>query len=168
MPRLIAIIQGPGPDLAALPRAVTSSVGFLAGRLGGLVRARFEGALREHSLRPRDYLLMLVLSEEAPLSQQALGARAGMDRTTTMQAAQSLEEAGLVARDDDPQDRRVYRLSLTSKGRDLASVLQEKVRAAEQEALGALSADGRKQLLGLLRTALGVPTPSPAPSRRRR
>ena len=75
MPRLIAIIQGPGPDLAALPRAVTSSVGFLAGRLGGLVRARFEGALREHSLLPRDYLLMLVLSEEAPLSQQALGAR---------------------------------------------------------------------------------------------
>ncbi len=39
MPRLIAIIQDPGPDLAALPRAVTSSIGFLAGRPGAVSAA---------------------------------------------------------------------------------------------------------------------------------
>lgn len=156
MRRLIAVIPGPSPDLTALPPAVSSSVGFLATQLGARVRMHFEAALRENALQPRDYMVMMILREEGGMSQQALGARAGMDRTTTMMAAQSLEQAGLLARADDPADRRVYRLSLTPAGRQMVGSLERRVRAAEQEVLAPLDKEDRASLVQLLRTALGL------------
>jgi DNA-binding MarR family transcriptional regulator len=65
-----------------------------------------------------------------------------------------LETPGLVERLPDPDDRRGTLVALTEKGRQ---VVDEAVRAHlanEERLLGALSADERRQLAGLLRTLL--------------
>lgn len=138
-----------------LPAAMTQSLGFLAHQLAARTRASFMAVLGKHGLHPRHYLLMLVLRDEGAHAQQSLGARAGLDRTTTMQAAQTLEAAGLLTRRDDPKDRRVYRLDLTPAGRRLVSSLETRIRRADQELLAPLSAEQRAQLYALLGTLLG-------------
>lgn len=147
----------PDPDQPALPRAVTSSVGFLAGQVAALFRARFEEDMRAHRLHPRQFLLMLVLRDEGTMSQQAVGQRLGMDRTTTMQAALALAEAGLVDREDDPDDRRVYRLALTAEGRRLVATLEGRIKRVEAELLAPLGSKDRdvfaRQLAAILSAA---------------
>lgn len=126
-----------------MPAAVRGSAGFLVKQVADLFRAKFEGVLAGQRLHPRQYLLLLVLRDEGGMAQQALGARVGMDRTTTMQAVKGLAEAGLVVRADDPADCRVYRLALTDAGRRLLGKLEDRIQAAEAELLAPLGVAGR-------------------------
>lgn len=150
MPRrpLPTLPDGPRPTL---PDAVLSSTGFLAGQVAARIKSRFEAVLAEHRLLPRHFLLMLILRDEGVMTQRALGERAGFDRTTTMQAAQALEDAGLLTRSDDPDDRRLYRLALTAGGRRLVTTLDARIRKTELEVLAPLSAEQRTTLHALLR-----------------
>ena len=144
----------PHPDQPTLPAAITSNAGFLAGQVAALFRGRFEEDMREHRLHPRQYLAMLVLRDEGAMSQQAVGQRLGMDRTTTMQAALALSEAGLVERQDDPDDGRVYRLALTASGRRLIATLEGRMKRVEAELLAPLSVAERATFVGQLRAIL--------------
>lgn len=134
----------PESQAGQMPEAVRGSVGFLVKQVGDLFRYRFEVVLGADGLHPRQYLLLLVLRDEGTMPQQVLGARVEMDRTTTMQAVQRLAESGLVVREDDPADRRVYRLVLTAKGRGLVDTLEARIQATEAQLLAPLSAEGRR------------------------
>lgn len=127
-----------------MPAAVRGSAGFLVKQVADLFRHRFEAVMSAERLHPRQYLLLVVLRDEGTMPQQALGARVGMDRTTTMQAVQRLAEAGLVAREDDPADRRVYRLKLTAEGRRVVDRLESRLQKAESQLLAPLNAEGRQ------------------------
>jgi DNA-binding MarR family transcriptional regulator len=152
MPRRLPTL--PSTSTAPPPAAVLNSIGFLAHQVSMRLRARFEASLRDHGLQPRHFLLLNILRDEGTMPQHALGARAGMDRTTTMQAVQVLEDAGHIARGDDPSDRRVYQVALTPTGRQLMAALQGRIRRAEAEVLSALSAAERAELLRLLQSAV--------------
>jgi DNA-binding MarR family transcriptional regulator len=145
----------PDPDAPRLPKAVTSAAGFLINEVAALFRADFERALLDQQLRPRQYLLLLVLRDEGAMAQHALGARIGMDRTTTMQLVGALEALGAVERRDDPADRRVYQVSLTTAGRRLVASLEGRIRRAEGELLAAIPARERAVFVGHLRAILG-------------
>jgi DNA-binding MarR family transcriptional regulator len=88
------------------------------------------------------------------MAQHALGQRLGMDRTTTMQSVQALEEAGAVRREDDPADRRVYRVSLTADGRRLVATLEGRIKRVETDMLAPLSAPERETFAAQLRAIL--------------
>lgn len=133
----------PDPDQPPLPGAITSMVGFLSREVTGLFRLRFEEVMRSYQLKPNQYLLLQVLRDEGPTAQQAVGQRLGMDRTTTMQSVQALADAGLVDRQDDPADRRVYRVHLTNAGRQLLDVLETRLKASEDEVMAPLTAAER-------------------------
>lgn len=147
-------------DPCAPPAAVTTAVGFLVNEVAARFRMTFEQVLAKHQLRRRQYLMLLVLRDEGPMSQQALGQRLGMDRTTTMQLAQALAEAGALARQDDPNDRRVYLLSLTAAGRRLTATLEGLIKRAELELLAPLAADERKRFAAQLRAILDAQAPT--------
>lgn len=147
----------PDPATPALPAAVTSTVGFLVKEVATRFRNRFEQMLFEHRLRPQQLLMLLTLRDEGPTSQLALGQRLGMDRTTTMQAAQALADAGHIDRQDDPEDRRVYRLTLTPGGRRLATTLEARLRKADQELLAVLAPEERVRFLAHLRAIVDAP-----------
>ncbi len=138
------------------PAAVSNAVGFLVNEVAALFRQRFEEVLAAHRLRRRQYLMLLVLRDEGPMPQQALGQRLAMDRTTTMQLVQNLADAGSVNRHDDPSDRRVYVLSLTASGRRLVATLEGLIKRAESELLAPLTADARKTFATQLRAVLAA------------
>ena len=138
----------------SLPNAITSSTGFLVKEVFWRFRHTLERTLHAHALRPPQYLMLLVLRDEGTMAQHALGQRLGLDRTTGMQLIQALADRGYVTREDDPSDRRVYRLSLTTTGRRLATQLEREYAAAEAQLLAPLSGKERSAFASLLRRLL--------------
>lgn len=62
-----------------------------------------------------------------------------------------MEAAGLVQRQPHPTDRRLVRLVLTDKGRDLESVMGREVDQLNDRALASLSAGERTALVNSLK-----------------
>ncbi len=86
-----------------------------------------------------------------PLSQQSLGAKQGIDRTTMVAVVDELERAGYVERRRDPSDRRAYSLQATAKGRRVLARAGEATEQAEAEFLAPLPPGDRRRLKQLLR-----------------
>lgn len=95
---------------------------------------------------------LILLVQEGPLSQQRLGERQGIDRTTMVAVVDELERAGYVDRRRDPRDRRAYSLHATPKGRRVLKRAAEATHRAEDEFLAGLTAADRSRLKRLLRT----------------
>jgi DNA-binding MarR family transcriptional regulator len=117
-------------------------------------RAIAEPALAPLGLSPKGFGALAILVQEGPLSQQRLGAKQGIDRTTTVAVVDELERAGFVERRRDPSDRRAYSLQPTAKGRRVLGRAAEAAARAEDEFLAPLSAADRLRLKQLLRTLL--------------
>src|SRR5277367_5676809 len=64
-------------------------------------------------------LYKLHLGGDTALRVTTLAERLGVDTPTVTRKVQQLERLGLVAREDDPDDRRAIRIRLTDDGRDL-------------------------------------------------
>jgi DNA-binding MarR family transcriptional regulator len=63
------------------------------------------------------YLVMLALWEESPLTVAELGRRLSLEPATLSPLLKRLEAGGMVTRDRDPRDERALAVSLTAKGR---------------------------------------------------
>jgi DNA-binding MarR family transcriptional regulator len=92
--------------------------------------------------------------QEGPFSQQRLGQRQGIDRTTMVAVVDELESLGYVERRRDPRDRRAYSLHATAKGRRVLQRAGEATERAEHEFLGPLTEADRRRLKQMLRTLL--------------
>lgn len=117
-------------------------------------------ALAPLGLRPKHYGVLRVLAAVGPdeaLSQQALGARLGIDRTTVVAVIDDLEGLGLAVRRVDPDDRRAHRIELTKPGRATLARADASVAAADDALLAPLARDERRQLHALLRRIAAEP-----------
>lgn len=59
------------------------------------------------------------LDTDTGLSQRELGERLHLEKSTVSRLAAELERAGLLVRERDPGNRRLYRLRLTPQGREM-------------------------------------------------
>jgi MarR family transcriptional regulator, organic hydroperoxide resistance regulator len=81
------------------------------------------------------YLVILELLNEAPLSVGSLGGRLGMDTGTITPLVKRLEASGLVTRTRDPEDERRVMVDLSSRGRGLEAEVRgitQKIKSACQ------------------------------------
>ncbi len=105
---------------------------------------------RRHGLTAAQYnVLNLLATEAGGLSQRQLGDLLVVDRSNVTGLVDRLEKAGWVRREDDPGDRRIYRVSLTPVGRRL----WEKIAPDYGRVVRLVSAKVRDQDA---RTALGT------------
>ena len=88
--------------------------------------------------------------ERGSLSQQAIGERLRIDRTTMVALIDDLERGGYVKRDRNPDDRRAYVITLTAAGKTAQARAEEAVDAHALEFFGKLSEDERQELHRLL------------------
>jgi MarR family transcriptional regulator, lower aerobic nicotinate degradation pathway regulator len=140
----------------AVPPVLRDVTGFLLSRVAARLREVSRARLAELGLQPRDVGLLLVLRDEGAMPQQTLGARVGMDRTTTMQLVTSLEAAGIVRREPHPGDKRAYLMRLTPAGLQAVEAAERHVREAQLEVLDALTPSEVKALNELLRKIMGA------------
>ncbi|HHX91261.1 MAG TPA: MarR family transcriptional regulator [Paracoccus sp.] len=99
--------------------------------LARLLRAEFERHIADSGLgiTPIEGRILITLAIAGPLRQHILAERLVVARMTLTGVLNRLEDAGLIARDDDPQDGRARIVSLTPE----AQALVPRIRASGRE-----------------------------------
>ncbi|SFE77451.1 DNA-binding transcriptional regulator, MarR family [Actinacidiphila alni] len=102
----------------------------------------------------RDFQILDALTAPAAYSQQDLGERLGINRTTMVKLIDRLERAGQVTRARNPGDRRSYVLALTDDGRSAVKAMEPAMAAGDDRLTAALDPAERARLDALLGTLL--------------
>ena len=131
--------SGPGPRYRALLQLLhTAETLWNASRV---FFARWD-------LSPSQFnVLNLLHGQPTGLSQVELSRSLIMHRSNVTGLVDRLETRGLVQRREDPVDRRVYRVVLTSAGTELLDRIYPHYYAAAEQAWGRLSAARTRELL---------------------
>jgi DNA-binding MarR family transcriptional regulator len=150
---LIAAWRAERPDLDVEPLQVLSRVSRLARHTDRARRAAFAA----HGLELWEFDVLAALRRQGPPYRLSPGAllRATLVTSGTMtNRIDRLEQAGLVRRDADPQDKRGVMVTLTGAGRARVDAALEDLLAAERSLLADLSPGRRADLAALLRSLL--------------
>lgn len=120
-----------GADLLALDRQVCYALAVASRN----VIALYKPVLEPMGLTHPQYLVMLALWEETPLTVSEVGRRVSLEPGTLSPLLKRLEAGGLVTRARDPRDERALAVSLTPAGARLRK-RAEKVPPAILDRLG--------------------------------
>jgi DNA-binding MarR family transcriptional regulator len=150
---LVAAWQAERPDLDIEPLQVLSRVSRLARHLDRARRAAFAS----HDLEPWEFDVLSALRRQGAPYQLSPGA---LLRTTLVTSGtmtnriDRLEQAGLVRRQPDRQDRRGVLVTLTAAGRSRVDAALADLLASERVLLEGLGGPQRRTLADLLRILL--------------
>jgi DNA-binding MarR family transcriptional regulator len=84
-------------------------------RMAGLLQ--LDSALPGHAISLSQAFTLHEVDRPSPPSQQDLAERLRLEKSTVSRLVSDLERRALVVRERDPDNRRLYRLSLTDEGR---------------------------------------------------
>jgi DNA-binding MarR family transcriptional regulator len=136
---------------------------LLHGLTEGL-RADLEAAFQGLGLSLPQVIVLAALARHGARSQLDLGGCAGINRTSMVALLDGLQEQGLVRRQRDPDDRRVYRVLLTEAGLARLGEAGRLRVAVEERWLSPLSPEERALFRSLLlRLARGGAAACPPP-----
>ncbi len=131
---------------------ITSSIAILANLYDA-----FASQADEHSdlSGARWGLLMRLLEEESlgncdGITPTFLSRARNVSKNTTSSLLRGLEDQGLIERNLDPNDRRIFRIRLTEKGRALTQKISPKRIALLSSLSNGLKKNEREQLITLL------------------
>jgi DNA-binding MarR family transcriptional regulator len=107
------------PEIPGDPLALERQVCFALSIATRSVLSVYRPLLEPMSLTHPQYLVMLALWGQSPLTVKELGEMIQLDAPTLSPLLKRLESAGMVTRTRDARDERHLRIELTSRGRDL-------------------------------------------------
>ncbi len=99
------------------------SLGYRIKLLAQLFTRRFSEQLAPYEITPFHWIVLCCLWEEDGLSTSVLGSRLQQVGGTLTGVLDRMEKRGLVQRQRDQSDRRVWRIWLTDAGRELRETL---------------------------------------------
>jgi DNA-binding MarR family transcriptional regulator len=152
--RILAQWQKVRPDLDVRPMGVVGRLG----RVARLLERRVEEGLGAFDLTVADFDVLATLRRAGPphrLTPTQLYRALMITSGTMTSRIDKLERRGLVARQEDPSDRRGTLVALTPEGRRLVDRAVEAHLVNEAKLLSALSRTEQTALDGLLRKLLG-------------
>jgi DNA-binding MarR family transcriptional regulator len=146
------------PDLeAAGPPSLIDRTGFLVTHAHYRLRKRGDQALAPLGLEPHGFAALVALDDSGPGPQQRLAQQLGVGGRVIVELVDRLEQAGLLERHRNPQDRREYALRLTPSGRRRLRQAREVMEAVQAEVTEQLGQGDHRQLNALLRQLLTAP-----------
>lgn len=119
-------------------------------RWGARAAQEFAKALIPLKLTPCDAGIVRLLNHSPGISQQALARKLDMHASRLVAVIDALEERGLVVREANSQDRRIYSLRLTSAGEEMLRAISEVARSHNEAICVGLDMAERAELAGLL------------------
>lgn len=156
-------MEYPPRDLSGLPAAVTRRLGAVLSWAAQSAQEMADHALEPLGLTVKHFGVLTFLRgveaesshPGAALSQQAIGERLRIDRTTMVSLIDELERARYVKRERNPDDRRANVITLTAAGRRAQERAEQAVDAHALEFFGRLSEPQRQELDRLLARLVG-------------
>jgi len=140
------------------PADVVSRVFMLARELRreiGDLMATEQWAI-DAGFRPPCLGVMAVVAKCGPVSQRAISDHLGLDASDVVGVLDTLEEAGMLERRRDPDDRRRHAVVLTPAGEQASRRLTVLRAQVEARVLAGLEPDERRHLAELLDRALST------------
>jgi DNA-binding MarR family transcriptional regulator len=140
------------------------ALGGLDGQIGFLLRLAQEASFQAFArrtgkaqLRPGRYAILVLIDANPGISQTALGAAAGRDKSTLTPALADLERRGLVRRQRMAHDRRSYALTLTEAGRGMLQALSRHAATHDRQLDALVGEENRQAFMeGLRRIIAGL------------
>ena len=126
------------------------STAFLLAQVGGQAAVRYAERLAPLGLSPPQSGMLRVIGRSAGISQKALAEALSILPSRLVVLVDELEAMGLVQRRDSADDRRVYELHLSEKGRRALEAVGRVARAHDDAFLAPLTEEERGQLFALL------------------
>lgn len=114
-----------GAEREPLPESLTRYTGFLVAKAHQRMWTLFGDECKKLGMDVPCCGILQLLVEEGPASQQQLGRRLRIDRTSMVKMVDALEQRKLARRKDHPEDRRVYLVDITPAGRKALAALQK-------------------------------------------
>ncbi|MFE6701034.1 MarR family winged helix-turn-helix transcriptional regulator [Streptomyces sp. NPDC057718] len=121
-----------------------------------LVARSIDEELAGHRLTVAQHLVLKMLNDVGPCSQQELSAQLRIDRSVMVGCIDGLEDSGLVRRERHPRDRRAYAVTLTPEAGPALAEAEGGVPRLLDRAFGALTAAERRTLTRLVGKILDV------------
>lgn len=142
-----------------------SKFGFLSYEISHIIRQRFNKAAEPISFTHAQWRALVHLSENENCRQIDLAEILEIKPITLTRQIDLLEEAGLVRRNKDNEDRRAYRLELLPKALGVMQELWDIADTVEAQVLSALTTEEQQLLTALLdRIKTGIYADSSAES----
>src|SRR5437870_13241992 len=118
---------------------IEDCLSFYLGKAYQRVTQSARQRLAPYGVTPVQYALLKVLWEQDHQSGAELGERLVLDSATMTGLLDRLEDAGLIKRQADATDRRMNRIVLTDRGRDLQEPLDREMDQVNQDFLSGFS-----------------------------
>jgi DNA-binding MarR family transcriptional regulator len=124
--------------------------GLLLSRLARAANSSLAAALDDLGLRSVHFAILHRLADGGPTTQAELASALRMHAPNLVRVLDEMEEAGLIGRERDPDDRRRQIIVLERRGAAMLRKAEEAAARTESELLAALSPAERAQLRSLL------------------
>ena len=111
----------------------TLSTEYLITQVFYLLRRRGDALVSDVGLRVRNFGSLFAIDKLGPCPQQQLARYLAVTEPAAAQIVEDLVQNGLVARGQDPADRRRYALELTDLGRERLATLRAAVDRLQEE-----------------------------------
>jgi DNA-binding MarR family transcriptional regulator len=120
-------------------------------------------AYGRHGVHAGQQFILACLWDTDGLTPGQIAKTLGLSTPTVTRTTARMEAAGLLTRSPDPLDRRLVRVLLTERGRQLRQVLNEQMVQVSEHALAGLSPAERATLVGFLQQVRDNLTPARLP-----
>jgi len=126
------------------------TVGHCVGMLHRFARKLMTRLLEPMGLPEVAFPLLAIVSHHDAISQDELAEIHMVDKSTVARALMRMEDAGLVTRSVDPDDRRIKRVEATADGRCLVERLGHALHEWDERLLEGLTAEEQSAALRFL------------------
>lgn len=130
------------------------SLGYRIKLLSMLLSRMFQERLEPFGLTPFHWVVLCCLWQEDGLATSSIGERLQQVGGTLTGVLDRMEERGLVRRERDSRDRRIWRIWLTEAGKELEAVLPPIAMEIREQAMAGFSTAEQEQLSRLIDQAI--------------
>ncbi|MBD2014424.1 MarR family transcriptional regulator [Microcoleus sp. FACHB-53] len=130
------------------------SLGYRIKLLSMLLSRTFQERLEPYGLTPFHWVVLCCLWQEDGLATSSIGERLQQVGGTLTGVLDRMEERGLVRRERDMRDRRIWRIWLTEAGKDLEEVLPPIALQIREQAMAGIAEADRELLSRLIDQAI--------------
>ena len=116
-------------------------------RAGQCASDVFQGEVGEGDLTPRQYAVLVAVSQNEGLSQTILVEKTGVDRSTLADIVRRMLKKGLLQRRRTKDDARAYAVKLTDEGWRILKAADPLAKRVDEKILAALPGQQRDRFL---------------------